>query len=169
MIAPSPPWIRALAPACLALMTWPAQAGSTLYLETAPPPEPGRLEQCAKATGWQAHPDPVCLRVAGQGGCSDHPQRPGKPLPTEQCFRVLQGQSVVVQGAVIKPQSARLLRTPVLVVRTESGLHVAELLTGWPAVQAAMPTWWSLLASLTHHHDILLSPIPPRPTPQPSP
>lgn len=67
---------------------------------------------------------------------------------------------MLVQGAVIKVQSARLLRLPVLVVRQEGGHPLVELMSGWPAVQGAMPPWLPKLVQMTGGKDTLLHPLP---------
>ena len=114
-----------------------------------PPPPNGRLDACARdaaVTAWRlAQLDLVRVRV-GQAlhlqGLNDAGSR--TPAWTQRCFQLRDGHRVLVQGALVPAESARLLPAalPVLVLENRAR-HVPVLRPGcgFPArLAAALPT-----------------------------
>lgn len=154
--------LRHLLLALSALGAMSAEAAPRLELDVALPPEPGRLEQCMAASAWRPHPGSLCLRVYSHGGCGDNPAQTQAtpPLHSEQCFRLRLDGEVLVQGAVIKAESARLLRIPVLVIGRGQAAAVVQLFNTWPDVQSAMPAWLPRLLALNGGKDLRLTSRP---------
>lgn len=123
------------------------------------PDEPGRLERCAELA---LHPPArrisldMALTVQWRGGDLVQPGRSDAPREWpafNACFMLVVADRIVAAGAVVPRHSARLLRTPTLVLQSPAGAGrlLFELLPSFPAdaAAAAPEAWRAALAPLS--------------------
>ncbi len=122
---------------------------SRVALWLSPPPANGRLDACGQkrtATAWHvAQPDLLRVRVRQDLQLQRLDDAGSRTVAwTQRCFQLRDGHRVLLQGALVPAESARLLPAalPVLVLENRARhVPVLRLGCGFPArPAAALPT-----------------------------